>query len=174
MTIAFVSARSDMPKYPCDRSFKTGHALHFLVEFVFGWSGHVTGLTIEGDVATLSVRTSIFDYYDCNTFTGTLAEMRPLLQAARFHILLMKKYGRAVYEQAVELVTEFTTNPLLVTSLMPIVAGYTVAHDIYLSLLAEHDAALPAQLSRLSTEELGAAMAFLYEGSPLEDVLACI
>jgi hypothetical protein len=163
-----------MPEYPCSHPFETDHALRYLVEFVFGWSGCVTDLTIEGDRATLSVRTRIFDHYDLDTFTGTSTEMEPLLKAARLHVLLMEKHARPVYEQAVELVTKFTTNTLLLTSLAPIVAGYTVAHDIYLSLLAERDAALPKQVSRLSTEELYAIVAFLYEGNSVEDILACV
>ena len=172
--IAFTTVRSDMPDSALSRAFEMEHALRFLVQFVFGWSGHVTDLTIKGDVATLSVRTWILGHYDNNTFTGTLEEMKPLLEAARFHLLLMKEYARPVYEQAVDAVTEFTTNTLLLTSLTPIVAGSTVARSIYLSLLAELDATLPTKVAKLSTEELHAVVAFVYEGNPVEDILACI
>jgi len=174
MSIDFTTVRSDMPDSALRRQFEMEHALRFLVQFVFGWSGHVTDLVIEDDVATLSARTRILGHFDNNTFTGTLEEMKPLLKAARFHLLLMKEHARPIYEQAVGALSEFTTNTLLLTSLTPIVAGSTVARSIYLSLLAERDATLPAKVAKLPTEELHVVVAFMYEGNSVEDILACV
>lgn len=176
--ITFHCVRDDMPDSGLESKRTVTGALTTLVTFQFGYGGHATGASVKGNQVTLKVCTPVMDHRDLLTFSGSHEEMELLIKAAQFHTLLMQQCGPEMIDGAIDAVNQITNRTLLVTTLVPMVAGRASARVVYELLLADvggEDAFAnhTEELKALELDDLAAVITLIHDDHvTLEEALA--
>lgn len=141
---------NERPFPPIEARRTPAAALRHLVMYELGYGGDVIDIT----ETSVTVRTNVLDCVDTVTFSGTYAEMHPLVEAAILHLEL-SKHERVYQDALIDRVMHVTKGiPLMVKMCGGIILGSFKAKAICLHLLEVTDEDLGKQLTGATISDL--------------------
>lgn len=156
---------------PITREESQGQAVVSLVRYELGYGGHITDL----QPTSVTVRTSCLGRYDITRYSGTEAEMRPLLLAVGYWLEGQQHHGEAQISQTVDQMMLNGYNRPIHAVMMSTLMFSGWVSPILCAAAGLSEAQIRALLEKKPKQDvLDPIIELLIDGSPVEECLALV
>jgi hypothetical protein len=139
--ITVVSKRKDVnttdPRFGFVDTFQrtTEQALISLAEYELGFGGRIDSITENDGIFTVTTIAQVMSKVDTTIFSGSKAEMEPLLKVCAAVITVQTKYNRELVDSTIKLLGKSAGVPLILSLAGPMFMGETSVKTSLLVIL---------------------------------------